>query len=154
MPYCVMCGKQVAAADQFCGACGTPQKQQPRGPGSNSWDNLSDQNVMLLCYVPWLGWIASVAVLASGRFRTVDRVRFHAFQGLYLFVAWLLVDWFLTPILRFQGQFFGLALLPRLLSLAVFGAWIYMLIKVHSGEDYRLPVLGELADRSVAERRP
>jgi uncharacterized membrane protein len=109
---------------------------------------------MLLCYVPWVGWIASVAVLASQRFRSADRVRFHAFQGLYLFVAWLLVDWFLTPILRFPGHhIFGLNFVPRLLSLAIVGAWIFMLIKIRADQDYRLPVIGELADRAVADRR-
>ena len=34
------------------------------------------------------------------------------------------------------------------------GAWIFMLMKVSHDQDYRLPILGELADRSVSEQRP
>ena len=39
-----------------------------------------------------MGWIAAIIVLASQRFKAMPTVRFHAFQGLYLFVAWLMND--------------------------------------------------------------
>ena len=58
---------------------------------------ISPRTASLLCYIPILGWIVSIVVLASARFRADSRVRFHAFQGLYLFVAWLIVDWVLGP---------------------------------------------------------
>ena len=40
----------------------------------------------------------SVIVLASERFRRDRAVRFHGFQSLYLFVAWLIVDQVLRPL--------------------------------------------------------
>ena len=54
---------------------------------------MGPRGASMLCYVPWFGWLASVWVLASERFRTERDVRFHAYQGLYLFVAWLLSHW-------------------------------------------------------------
>ena len=36
-------------------------------------------------------------MLASERFRHETQVRLHAFQGLYLFVAWLMVQWVIGP---------------------------------------------------------
>ncbi len=110
----------------------------------------------MLCYVPWVGWIAAIAVLATDRFRADARVRFHAFQGLYLFVAWLMVEWVVSPFMRFPGIGFGTPMargIPGLLQVVVLVGWIFMLIKVSHDEDYRLPILGELADRSVSEQR-
>ena len=132
-----------------------PSAGAPRS--TDFWTNLSQRNVTLLCYIPWVGWIASIAVLASERFRSDARVRFHAFQGLYLFVAWLMVEWVISPFVGFPGgPGFGMPMvrvIPRLFQAVVLGAWIFMLIKVSHDEDYRLPVLGELADRSVSEQR-
>ena len=152
MAYCVQCGKPISDTDKFCPACGRPQTPGPSSNPANFWANVTDDNAALLCYIPWVGWIAAIAVLASAKFKGNKRLLFHAFQGLYIFVAWLLVDWFVSPMLRFGPSFPG-QVLPRLLSLAVFAAWIVMLIKVHQNEDYRLPIFGELADRSVSEQR-
>jgi uncharacterized membrane protein len=102
-----------------------------------------------------VGWIASILVLASDRFRTDTRLRFHAFQGLYLFAVWMVVEWVFAPALwaRAWGVDFALQrAFHSILQLVVLAGWIVMLIKVGHGEDYRLPVLGDLADRSVSEQ--
>jgi uncharacterized membrane protein len=66
-------------------------------------------------------------------------------------VVWLIVDWVVSPITSFVPQMpFPLA---KALKLAVVGAWIFMLIKVANHQNFRLPILGELAERSVAEQR-
>jgi uncharacterized membrane protein len=115
---------------------------------------VSPQNWAVLCYVPLLGWIAAVIVLATQRFRRDRRVLFHAFQGLYLFAAWLLVDWVIAPVLLTVPLGFPFyRLTSQLMKLAVVGAGIYMMIRVSNGDDRRLPVIGDLADRSAAEQR-
>jgi len=94
-------------------------------------------------------------VLASANFRQDLRVRFHAFQGLYLFVTWLLVDWVIDPMFRFPifpGSEFH-RIIPNVLRAVVFGAWIFMMVKVSQDESYKLPVLGDLAEKSVSEQR-
>jgi uncharacterized membrane protein len=107
----------------------------------------------MCCYIPMLGWIAAIVVLATARFNENRTVRFHAFQGLYLFVVWLLVDWVMEP-------FVGMVPAPgpargvtKLLHVAVFAAWIWMMIKTSQEQMFRLPIVGELAERSVAEQR-
>src|SRR5580658_9308983 len=114
MPYCVQCGTAVGPADQFCGKCGGRQAPGAGGatPGATAnaaasgpatpadfMSGISHRNAALLCYIPMVGWIAAIVVLASDHFRRDTRVRFHAFQGLYLFVAWLIVDWVISPAL-------------------------------------------------------
>ncbi len=115
---------------------------------------ISNRNAAVLCYIPMVGWIAAIVVLASDRFRHDTQVRFHAFQGLYLFVAWLLVQWVVSPALYVAGGFSSFhRLASSILHLMIFIAWIVMIVKVSHNENYRLPVVGELADRSVSEQR-
>jgi len=103
----------------------------------------------VLCYIPFLGWVAAIVVLASHRFRHDRTVRFHAFQGLYLFVAYLLVDWVLAPFFRMlPGLRFPL---DKLLGLALLAVWIFMIVKTSQDQTYSLPILGELAQKSAAE---
>ena len=153
MPFCVQCGQQVGEQDKFCAKCGTPQKDSASSV-AHFWDSISQRNAILFCYLPWVGWIASIAVLGSPRFRTEQRVRFHAFQGLYLFVAWLMVEWVVSPMFGFAGpgRMPGFRFVPQLLHLVVFAAWVFMIIKASHDEDYHLPVVGELAERSAAEQ--
>ncbi|MBX5494607.1 MAG: zinc-ribbon domain-containing protein [Bryobacteraceae bacterium] len=150
MPYCTQCGNRVQDTDVFCGRCGARQRQEAHRCGPALPGCMSPRTASLLCYIPVLGWIAAIVVLASERFHEDRTVRFHAFQGLYLFVAWLLVDWVISPL-------FDAIPVPRtavkLLQLAIFCAWVFMIIKVSQGQAYRLPVFGELADRSVSEQR-
>ncbi len=160
MPYCVQCGQTVGTSDRFCAKCGTSQSGgMASAPGRvhDFWSNISHRNAVLLCYIPWVGWIAAIAVLASDRFRSERRLRFHAFQGLYLFAAWLMVEWVVAPMLAFPVSTVGFPVyrtISQLLHLAILGAWIFMLIKVSHDQDYHLPVIGDLADRSVSEQRP
>jgi uncharacterized membrane protein len=160
MAFCVQCGNRVDDADRFCAKCGVPQKGAPRAgaarPAADPFSGISGRNASLLCYIPWVGWIAAIVVLASERFRQDAKVRFHAFQGLYVFVAWLIVEWVVAPALTVSGFFLGRGLhrlAGNVLELMIFAAWIFMMIKVSHDESYKLPVIGDLAERSVSEQR-
>lgn len=152
MPYCTQCGSQVRDTDRYCGVCGGVQGGPGAVPRTDPLSGLTSRNASLLCYIPMVGWIAAIVILASARFRHDIEARFNAFQGLYLFVAWLIVDWVLAPVLMFPGGWGVHMIFPRLLKLAVVGIWIFMLMKVAQGHTFRLPILGELADRSVSEQ--
>lgn len=102
----------------------------------------------VLCYVPGLGWIASIVVLASHKFRRNRSVRFHAFQGLYLFVAWLMDDIVVRPMI------FGMAPgvpIYHIVKVVLLVMCVFMIIKASQDEPYSLPLFGELAQRSVTE---
>jgi uncharacterized membrane protein len=97
----------------------------------------------------------SLVILASPLFTKDRTLRFHAFQGIYLFVAWLLIQWVIEPMFGWMpppgGRMFRFT--AHAMELAVFGAWIWMLVKTSQQQFYSLPVIGELAERSVAEQR-
>jgi uncharacterized membrane protein len=154
MPFCCQCGTQVRDSDAFCGKCGTRQPVTPPVRQPDYLTGISSRTASLLCYIPVLGWLAAIVVLASSRFRNNAKVRFNAFQGLYLFVAWLIIDWVVSPLFHWPGHFSGPnRIVPALMKAAVFGAWIFMIIKASHDEVFKLPILGELAEKSVTEQR-
>jgi uncharacterized membrane protein len=97
-----------------------------------------------------LGWVAAVVVLAARKFRHERIVRFHAFQGLYLFAAWLVVQWVVHPLfMATSGRFMRV---DHLLELLILGTSIFMMVKTSNNDPYVLPIIGELAQRSAAEQ--
>lgn len=147
MPFCTSCGSEVEDTDRFCRQCGRRQPVPGAGSSRRSGSILSPRAASILSYVPWFGWIACLYVLASEKFREAREVRFHAYQGLYLFVAWLLADWAVGLWVRMlPGPDIPLDILLQLLIL---GLWIFMLVKTAQGEKRSLPVFGELAERSL-----
>jgi uncharacterized membrane protein len=149
MPYCSQCGTRAGEGDAFCAKCGARQPVTPRA-SHDMLGSLSPKTASTLCYVPVVGWIAAVIVLAADRFRQDRQVRFHAFQGLYLFVTWLIAHHVLRPIWDELPDAF--APVDKILEGLLVFAGIFMLVKTSHEENYSLPILGELAHKSVAER--
>ena len=159
MPFCTHCGNQVGGTDVFCASCGTRQvplgaAPPPGGKGAQDYfEGISPRTAAMTCYIPWVGWIPAIVYLALPRFQADRLVRFHAFQGLYLFVAWLLVDHVVEPFLHAIPSPAPFQTVAWLLHLLVLAGWGWMIIKTSQGEAYHLPVVGELAERSLAEQR-
>jgi uncharacterized membrane protein len=91
--------------------------------------------------------VVAIIVLAADRFRGNRVVRFHAFQSLYLFVAWLINDWvlrwFVWPFTSFH--------LHGVIQSVLLIMSIFMIVKTAHNVQYSLPLFGELAERSVTE---
>ena len=149
MPFCSQCGNQVGATEAYCRQCGTSQPVAPATSpfGADPLAGIQPRTASILCYIPGIGWIASIIVLASEKFRRDRTVRFHAFQGLYLFVAWLMEDWVLRPMFLMAPDLHIHGIIEALLL----GMSIFMMVKAAHEETYPLPLFGELAQRSVAE---
>jgi uncharacterized membrane protein len=158
MPFCSQCGNQVRDTDAYCRRCGAAQPLDTPGPGPGAAPipprppvdvlaGINSRTATILCYVPYLGWIPSIIVLASDRFRNDKTVRFHGFQGLYLFVAYLLEDQVVRHIFdRIPGMHIN-----GLIHAALLFASIFMMVKASHNEAYSLPLFGELAQKSIAE---
>lgn len=152
MPFCTNCGTKVDPNASFCSQCGTAQPR-PAAQFTDFLDGLSDRTASILCYIPVFGVIPAIVFLASHRYRSNARVRFDAFQALYLFVAWLIIASAL-PTLFFSGFPHSAVehVLFGLLKLALFMCWIYLLIKAANEQQVRLPIIGDLAARSTSEQ--
>lgn len=160
MPFCTRCGKPVSDRDVFCASCGARQPIAVNTAANAAADyinGITPRTAALLCYIPFVGWIAAIVVLATARFRGELTVRFHAFQGLYLFVAWLLVSLVVAPFFAISfftgGPHVPFIAVSAMLKLVIFCTWIFMMVKVSHDENFKLPILGELAEKSVSEQR-
>ncbi len=91
----------------------------------------------LLCYV--LGWVSGLVFILIER--ESNFVRFHAIQSIYVFgaltIASIVLDW--IPVLN-------VVLVPLLGVLGVV-LWIILMIKAYQGEKYKLPLVGDWAEK-------
>src|SRR6266702_2282589 len=136
MPFCSQCGNQVGTA-LYCARCGAKQPIDAAAtphaaPERDPLAAVNPRAASILCYVPGLGWIASIIVLASDLFRHNRLVRFHGFQGLYLFIAWLLDDMVLRHILE---RIPGLQI-QHIIQAILLGMSIFMMVKAAHDEAY------------------
>lgn len=99
-----------------------------------------EENVAgLLCYV--FGLITGILFLVlekDSRF-----VRFHALQSIFISAALVILNIVLTavPVL---GWLIGI-----LLSLLGFVLWIILMVKAYQGQWFKLPVVGEMAEKQA-----
>jgi len=148
MPYCTGCGNQVAAASEFCPRCG---RKQPKTAAPDWLQSLTPSTAAALCYLPFAGWVFALLILASEQNRESKTLRFHAFQGMYLALLWLVVDFALLPFFGFAGPVVRRAM-GGTLRLAALGAMLFLLYKTWQNEFVSLPFVGELAEKSAAEQ--
>jgi len=115
-----------------------------------------DANVgALICYlgnlICALGLIYSIIVLVTDK--TNKLTRFHAFQSILLTVVGFIIAFIFGTIFGVaaaanSGILSGLGgLLYMIVALAVFVGMVYSAIKAYQGEIFKLPVIGDLADK-------
>lgn len=94
-----------------------------------------------LCYV--LGWISGLVFFLAEK---EDKdIRFHAMQAIIFFggltlvmvaIGWIpFIGWGLTPLLSLLGLV----------------AWIVCMVKTYQGEKFKLPVVGDIAEKRVSK---
>src|SRR5436190_2237979 len=66
MPFCSQCGNPVAGADAFCSRCGARQPTEAGRPtrANEPLSGINPHTASILCYLPGVGWIASIVELA------------------------------------------------------------------------------------------
>ncbi len=97
-----------------------------------------DENIeALLSYV--LGWISGIIFLALERENKF--VRFHAAQSLAIFLP-LFVAMIILGVIPVIGWIFSL-----ILSILTLLLWLFLMFKAFQGEKYKLPVVGDFAER-------
>ena len=102
---------------------------------------LADNVAGMLAYVTIIPAIVFLVVEPYSKNRFV---RFHAFQSIFLYVAWIILHvalrmilpWFLWP-------------LWGLIDLALFALWIVLLMKAYNGQKWKLPVVGDMAEKQA-----
>jgi uncharacterized membrane protein len=151
MAYCTSCGTQMEG--QFCPKCGAPAGVAPAAPitksGGSTRAGLGVNGASALCYL--FGFITGIVFLVLAPYNQERRVRFHAFQSIFLSVAVAVLHVGVTIVALMLGMI-NLALgvlissLHAVVSLGFFVVLLYMMWKSYQGEKVMLPVIGELAE--------
>ena len=109
---------------------------------------LSDNGAGALAYFTI---VPAIVFLVMPPYNTSSYVRFHAWQSIMLNVAAVVVFVALgfLSIFGFMFGFYFLFLLRSLLWLAFFIVWLICVLKAVNGQKYKLPVIGDLAEKQA-----
>jgi uncharacterized membrane protein len=140
------------AADNitFCPACGKPMGQANQAivstaaPASSA--GLADNVAGMLAYVTV---VPAIAFLLIEPYNQRRFVRFHAFQSIFLCLACIAAGIGVRMLGALPVIGWGTLLLWPFLGLAELVVWVLCLIKAYQGQEYKLPVIGDLAEKQV-----
>ena len=116
-----------------------PAPETPQAPAGGS-TGLEPNIAALLAY---LLWIPAILWLVIEPYNKDRFIRFHSFQALFLGLAWFIASIVLS-IIPFLGWIVGF-----FLWIAVVGLAIYCAIKAYNKEWFKLPVIGEMAEKQA-----
>jgi len=167
MAFCANCG--AAVDGRFCQKCGAPASVPGADPAPGATVNppvatslqpqpvvasvsMNDNMASALCYL--FGFITGILFLVLAPYNQNRTIRFHAFQSIFLNIAWFAV-WIVVTIIAlalnaipFLGVFVSIVL-HLALFLAGIIIWFYMMYKAYNGEKVVLPFVGPLADKQA-----
>ena len=145
MAFCNMCGAQIADGTTTCAVCAGRVATAPAAP-SASVGGMADNVAGMLAYVTI---IPAIVFLVMEPYNKNRFIRFHSFQCLF-FAATLLVLHIGLSIFAFV-PFMALITLPLhlLISLGGFILWIVLLLKANQGQMYKIPIIGDMAEKQA-----
>ncbi len=106
---------------------------------SSTGTGLDPKVSALLAYL--LGPVGGIVFYAISK---DSYVKFHSMQSILLWVATVI---FYAVIWGITIPFSSLWFFSWILELAVAAVWILMMVKAYSGEKYKLPLIGDMAER-------
>jgi uncharacterized membrane protein len=142
MAFCNMCGAQVADGATVCAACSGRAAVLPASGASGLTDNVAG----MLAYVTF---IPAIIFLVTAPYNRSRFIRFHSFQSIFLFVAVVIIQIALSIMTVVPFLIFVTAPLHLLVALGALIVWIIVLLKANQGQMYKLPVIGDLAEKQA-----
>jgi uncharacterized membrane protein len=159
--FCPNCGSNVQG--RFCAKCGTAVDAPPAAPagaassgaapGAHPYTapaattgGLTDNVAGALTYV--LGIITGILFLVLAPYNQNKFVRFHAFQCLFFQAAWIVI-WIAITAMSFILPWFVMGLIWTLLPFVGLGLWVLLIIKAYQNERFKLPIIGDLAEKQA-----
>jgi uncharacterized membrane protein len=147
--FCSSCGTQMADNAAFCPSCGraavagstgaapapAPMQQGSAASASGLQDNVAGALAYLV--------IPAIVFLVVEPYNKNKFIRFHSFQAIIYWIASIILQtiaW-MIPILNL--------VLGPIIGLAIFIGWIVLLIKAFQGTMFKLPVIGDLAEKQA-----
>jgi uncharacterized membrane protein len=126
-----------------------PPAYVPPLPAASS-PGLSDNVAAALAYVTI---IPAIIFLVLEPYNRIPLVRFHAVQSIAFTIAYIVVQALVAIVREFVRfipfSFVIFGALHTLVFLGFFVVWLLVIFKASKGEWYRLPVIGDFAERQA-----
>jgi len=104
--------------------------------------NMEENMASLLCYI--LGWITGlIFYLMEKENKTV---KFHAMQSILTFLPLTIFAFILSAMSWFIPFIW---ILSWLVGILIFILWIILMIKAYQGEKFKLPIVGDIAEKQA-----
>jgi uncharacterized membrane protein len=152
MAFCNMCGAQIADGTTTCAACAGRVATAPPVPQATaSAGGMADNVAGMLAYITI---IPAIIFLVMEPYNKNRFVRFHSWQNIFFHLAWIVV-WvalmILSAVLAFIPILGHLVAFLLWMALCVGGVvvWIILLMKANGGQMWKLPVIGDLAEKQA-----
>lgn len=142
--FCVSCGSQISDESNVCSKCGQPAYQAAGGgtvaAPSAGTAGLTDNIAGMLAYVTIIPAIVFLLLEPYNRNRFI---RFHSFQCIFLCIVLVVIHVVLlaVPIIGWAISIF--------VNLGALVLWIVLLLKAYQGQKFKLPVIGDLAEKQA-----
>ncbi len=107
---------------------------------------MADNVAGMLAYVTF---IPAIIFLVTAPYNQSRFVRFHSFQSIFFTVALVAIQIVLTMLTFMPFMFFITGPLHLLVGLGALVLWIVLLLKANQGQMYKLPVIGDMAEKQA-----
>jgi uncharacterized membrane protein len=107
---------------------------------------MTDNVAGMLAYITIIPAIVFLVVAPYNKSRFV---RFHAFQCIFLTVAWFALGIALSILASIPFLGWLTVLVWPVVGLAGLALWIVLLLKANQGQMFKLPVIGDLAEKQA-----
>ncbi len=127
------------------GASGAPAPAASTG-------GMGTNTASALCYL--FGFITGIIFLVLEPYNKDKTVRFHAFQSIFLNVAYIVVYICLAVLMVVFSMIsyhlvYIVSLLYMIVGLAIFVLWLFLMFKAYNNQKIVLPVIGAFAQKQA-----
>ena len=154
MPFCSSCGTDVGTGVKFCPKCGTASDGSAANPQAAAPPSAmaapaagAPPNDNMMGALAYLTIIPPIIFLVMEPYSKNSFIRFHSFQSIFFLVAAVVVSIFSSIIgmIPFVGW-----IIAMFVPLGLVLVWALAVFKAFSGERFKLPVIGDLAEKQAA----
>jgi len=153
--FCPKCGTENPEGAKFCSKCGAELAAVPAPSGaSETTIGLAPNIAGLLCYVA--GWITGIIFVVIEKKSTF--VKFHAWQSIMTFGILTAIQIIVSPVFAgiavatfSPGLLVASGVLGTIVWILTFVLWIILIIQAGTGKMWKVPWVGDWAERQASK---
>lgn len=147
MAFCSSCGAQIPAGSTTCPACAQSAAKPSGGAiAASTSSGLTDNVAGMLAYITF---IPAIIFLVMEPYNKSRFIRFHSFQSIFFAVAWTVIWIAMSFLAMIPVLGWATLLIWPLLGIGGLIIWIILLLKANQGQMFKLPVIGDMAEKQA-----